>query len=81
MIQRSVERIPQRILVAVVILVWGSAITIAATPYTDRIKFGVEYCENGIESNIWSVTHWVLKNPDKLKAVVDMFQEMRVRRP
>ena len=85
MIQRSVERIPQRILVAVVILLWGSAITIAATPYTDRIKSGFEYCENGIESSIQdyglSVTQWVLKNADKVKDVADSFQGMRARLP
>jgi hypothetical protein len=69
------ERIPRRVVVAVAIFVWGSAITIAATPYTDQIKSGFEYCENGIESSIQdyapSVTQWVLKNADKLKGALD----------
>jgi hypothetical protein len=85
MIQLSVERIPRRVVVAVAILILGSAITIAATPYTDRIKSGFDYCENGIESSIqnyaWSVTQWVLKNADKVKDVADSFQGMRARLP
>ena len=68
-----------------VILLWGSAITIAATPYTDRIKSGFEYCENGIESSIQdyglSVTQWVLKNADKLKGALDFALDMRAHRP
>jgi transposase len=85
MIQLFVERIPRRVVVAVAILILVSAITIAATPYTDRIKSGFDYCENGIESSIQnyasSVAQGVLKNADKLKDVADMFHGMRTRWP
>ena len=79
MIQLSVERIPRRVLVAVAILLLGSAITNAATPYTDRIKFGVDYCENVIQSSIQNyattIIQWGLKNYTSGKAVSDMFPD------
>jgi hypothetical protein len=85
MIQLSVERIPQRVVVAVAILILGSAITIAATPYTDRIKSGFDYFENGIESSIQdncpSVTECVRKIAGKLKDALDLAQEIRTHRP
>ena len=79
MIQLSVERIPRRVVVAVAILVLGSAITNAATPYKDRIKFGVDYCENVIQSSIQNyattIIQWGLKNYTSGKAVSDMFPD------
>ena len=83
MIQLSVESIPRRVVVAVAILVLGSAITNAATPYTDRIKFGVDYCENVIQSSIQNYATTIiqlgLKNYTSGKAVNDMFQALHLR--
>ena len=83
MIQLSVERIPRRVVVAVAILVLGAAIANAATPYTDRIKFGVDYCENVIQSSIQNysttIIQWGLRNYTSGKAVNDMFQAPPLR--
>ena len=49
MIQLSVERIPRRLVIAVAILISGSAITIATALYSDRIKSGFDDCVQDIQ--------------------------------
>ena len=66
-----------------IILLLGAAITNAASPYTDRIKFGVDYCENVIQSSIQNysttIIQWGLKNYISGKAVNNMFQAPPLR--
>jgi hypothetical protein len=61
----SVRRIPRNIIVDLAILISGSAITIAAAPYTDRIKSGFDYCVQDIQKYGPTVFQWAYDAKDR----------------